>query len=388
MKITIFGAGYVGMSLAILIAQKHEVILVDIDSKKVNLINKKKSPIKDKEVEDYLLNKKLNLLATTNYHDYLKETNYIVIATPTNYDPAHNQFDTTTVENVIDKVIKIDKDIPIIIKSTIPLGYTEKIKSIKKKNNIIFSPEFLREGSALLDNLYPSRIIIGSHDKVMDIFGKILLECAVKKNVPFFKMSSTEAEAVKLFSNTYLALRIAFFNELDTYSEVNNLNTKKIIDGISQDPRIGDYYNNPSFGYGGYCLPKDTQQLLANYSNIPNNIIRATVEANATRKKFIVENILKKNCKFVGIYRLVAKEGSDNFRESAITDIIIKLVDKGTSVIVYEPELNQKEFHKAKVIGNLSEFKQKSEIIIANRMSSELQSVSNKVYSRDIYNEN
>ena len=388
MKIIIFGAGYVGMSLSVLIAQKHDIILVDIDSKKVDLVNNKKSPINDKDIANYLLNKKINIIATTNYADHYKGANYIIIATPTNYDPANNQFDTTSVESVIDEVARLDKDVPIIIKSTVPLGYTEKIRSIKNKNNIIFSPEFLRENLALHDNLYPSRIIVGSHDKEGDIFGKILIECAEKKEIPFLKMQSSEAEAVKLFSNTYLALRIAYFNELDSYCEVNSIDTKKIIDGIGYDPRIGDYYNNPSFGYGGYCLPKDTQQLLASYSNVPNNIIRAIVDSNSTRKNFIVESILKKNVKCVGVYRLAMKSGSDNFRESAIIDIIIKLIEKDISVIVYEPELNQKIFHNANVIKSLIEFTQKSDVILANRTSKELSSVSKKVYSRDIYNEN
>ena len=388
MKIIIFGAGYVGMSLSVLIAQKYDIILVDIDSKKVDLVNNKKSPINDKDIANYLLNKKINIIATTNYADHYKGANYIIIATPTNYDPANNQFDTTSVESVIDEVARLDKDVPIIIKSTVPLGYTEKIRSIKNKNNIIFSPEFLRENLALHDNLYPSRIIVGSHDKEGDIFGKILIECAEKKEIPFLKMQSREAEAVKLFSNTYLALRIAYFNELDSYCEVNSIDTKKIIDGIGYDPRIGDYYNNPSFGYGGYCLPKDTQQLLASYSNVPNNIIRAIVDSNSTRKNFIVESILKKNVKCVGVYRLAMKSGSDNFRESAIIDIIIKLIEKDISVIVYEPELNQKIFHNANVIKSLIEFTQKSDVILANRMSNKLSSVREKVYSRDIYNEN
>ena len=388
MKIIIFGAGYVGMSLSVLIAQKYDIILVDIDSKKVDLVNNKKSPINDKDIANYLLNKKINIIATTNYADHYKCANYIIIATPTNYDPANNQFDTTSVESVIDEVARLDKDVPIIIKSTVPLGYTEKIRSIKNKNNIIFSPEFLRENLALHDNLYPSRIIVGSHDKEGDIFGKILIECAEKKEIPFLKMQSREAEAVKLFSNTYLALRIAYFNELDSYCEVNSIDTKKIIDGIGYDPRIGDYYNNPSFGYGGYCLPKDTQQLLASYSNVPNNIIRAIVDSNSTRKNFIVESILKKNVKCVGVYRLAMKSGSDNFRESAIIDIIIKLIEKDISVIVYEPELNQKIFHNANVIKSLIEFTQKSDVILANRMSNKLSSVREKVYSRDIYNEN
>jgi len=388
MKIIIFGAGYVGMSLSVLIAQKYDIILVDIDSKKVDLVNNKKSPINDKDIANYLLNKKINIIATTNYADHYKGANYIIIATPTNYDPANNQFDTTSVESVIDEVARLDKDVPIIIKSTVPLGYTEKIRSIKNKNNIIFSPEFLRENLALHDNLYPSRIIVGSHDKEGDIFGKILIECAEKKEIPFLKMQSSEAEAVKLFSNTYLALRIAYFNELDSYCEVNSIDTKKIIDGIGYDPRIGDYYNNPSFGYGGYCLPKDTQQLLASYSNVPNNIIRAIVDSNSTRKNFIVESILKKNVKCVGVYRLAMKSGSDNFRESAIIDIIIKLIEKDISVIVYEPELNQKIFHNANVIKSLIEFTQKSDVILANRMSNKLSSVREKVYSRDIYNEN
>jgi UDPglucose 6-dehydrogenase len=388
MKIIIFGAGYVGMSLSALIAQKHEVIIVDIDPKKVDLINNKKSPINDKDIVQFFLSKKLNISATTNYNQLHSGADYVIIATPTNYDPINNKFDTSLVESVVDEVMVIDRDVPIIIKSTVPLGYTEKIKVLKNKNNIIFSPEFLTENRALYDNLYPSRIIVGSYDDEGDVFGKILLDCAKKKDVPFLKMNSNEAEAVKLFSNTYLALRIAYFNELDSYCEVNNIDTKNIIDGIGHDPRIGDYYNNPSFGYGGYCLPKDTQQLLANFSNVPNNIISAVVKSNYTRKSFIVKSVLKKNVKCVGIYRLSMKSGSDNFRESAIIDIIIQLTKKNISVIIYEPELNQKKFHNAEIITSFDEFIKKSNLILANRMSSELLSLGEKVYSRDIYNIN
>ncbi|MGL6153837.1 MAG: nucleotide sugar dehydrogenase [Cetobacterium sp.] len=384
-KITIVGTGYVGLSNAILLAQNNNVIALDIIEEKVQMINNKISPIVDKEIIEYLNNKNLNLRATTDKMEAYKNAEYIIIATPTNYDTEKNSFNTSTVENVIKEVIKINPNATIIIKSTVPVGYTENIKKEYKINNIIFSPEFLREGKALYDNLYPSRIIIGDKSPEAKIFAQLLEQGAIKKDIPILYMNSTEAEAVKLFANTYLALRISYFNELDTYAEINNLNSKDIIDGIGLDPRIGNHYNNPSFGYGGYCLPKDTKQLRANYKDIPNNLVNAIVESNSTRKDYIANNIIKRNPKVVGIYRLIMKKDSDNFRESSIQGIITRIKEKKIEIIIYEPNLNEKNFLNSKVINSFQEFIEKADIIIANRLSNELDNIKEKVYTRDLY---
>ncbi|MBO4276377.1 nucleotide sugar dehydrogenase [Candidatus Saccharibacteria bacterium] len=392
MKITVAGAGYVGLSLATLIAQNHHVTLLDIVQEKVDMINDKKSPIKDKEIEDFFANKTLYLNATTSWRRALKGADYVIVATPTNYDSEKNYFDTSSIEDIIEKVLALntktpDGDCPttIIIKSTVPVGYTEKIKTKYNINNVIFSPEFLREGHALYDNLYPSRIIIGDKTDKAKKFAKLLLEGAIAQNVPVKYMYSTEAEAVKLFANTYLALRVAYFNELDTYAELQHLNAKDIIDGVCLDPRIGNHYNNPSFGYGGYCLPKDTKQLRANYHGIPQTLISAVVEANTLRKEHITDMILAENPKTVGIYRLTMKAGSDNFRFSAIK-YIMKLLDKeGIKVIVYEPTVTEPTFKKYPIENNLDEFKNQSDIIVANRIDDKITDVLNKVYTRDLY---
>ncbi|MBQ1540343.1 nucleotide sugar dehydrogenase [Candidatus Saccharibacteria bacterium] len=392
MKITVAGAGYVGLSLATLIAQNHHVTLLDIVQEKVDMINDKKSPIKDKEIEDFFANKTLYLNATTSWRRALKGADYVIVATPTNYDSEKNYFDTSSIEDIIEKVLALntktpDGDCPttIIIKSTVPVGYTEKIKTKYNINNVIFSPEFLREGHALYDNLYPSRIIIGDKTDKAKKFAALLLEGAIAENVPVKYMYSTEAEAVKLFANTYLALRVAYFNELDTYAELQHLNAKDIIDGVCLDPRIGNHYNNPSFGYGGYCLPKDTKQLRANYHGIPQTLISAVVEANTLRKEHITDMILAKNPKTVGIYRLTMKAGSDNFRFSAIK-YIMKLLDKeGIKVIVYEPTVTEPTFKKYPIENNLDEFKNQSDIIVANRIDDKITDVLNKVYTRDLY---
>ena len=390
MKISVIGAGYVGLSLAVLLSQKYEVKIVDIDRKKIDSINNKISPIKDYEIENFLSKKKLNLHATLDIRQACKESDYIVIATPTNYNILTGTFDTSSVEDVINNVIKYEKSSTIVIKSTVPLGFTDRMKSLFKKTNIFFSPEFLRETKALYDNLFPSRIVIGDVSEKAVLFGKILIECSskVEADVPLLIMTSNEAESVKLFANTFLAMRVSFFNELDSFSEIHNLSSKKIIEGVSLDPRIGNYYNNPSFGYGGYCLPKDTRQLLDNFRKIPNDIIRAVVKSNETRKNFIVNSIMNKHPKTVGVYRLIMKEGSDNFRESAVIDILLKLKKNKLSVILYEPFINTDQFNECSVISDLNEFISKSDIIIANRFSDELLDVSEKVYSRDIFQEN
>ena len=390
MKISVAGAGYVGLSLAVLLAQKHEVYIVDVDRNKVNSINKKQSPISDKEIEDFLKNRNLNLSATFNFTEAYKKSDYVIIATPTNYDVKTGSFDTSSVESVIKDIIKIDENATIVVKSTVPLGFIDKVRKNYKKQDIFFSPEFLRETKALYDNLYPSRIVVGDVTEKAELFGKMLLECSDRdvSEVPLLKMTSSEAEAVKLFSNTFLAMRVSFFNELDCFSEIQNLSTKKIIEGVSSDPRIGNHYNNPSFGYGGYCLPKDTKQLLDNFNNIPNNIIKAVVESNETRKNFIVSSIQKKKPQTVGVYRLVMKEGSDNFRESAIIDILYKLKDNNVQIVLYEPFLNKDQFRDVEVISNLNEFISRSDLIIANRFSEELHQVKNKVYTRDLFQEN
>lgn len=383
MKIAVAGTGYVGLSLATLLSTKNEVLAYDILEDKVNKINKRISPIKDEVIEDYFKNKKLNLKATTNYKVAFKETEFIIISTPTNYDEKTNYFDTTSVEDIIKKVISINKDATIVIKSTIPVGFTDKVKEKYKIENIFFSPEFLREGHALYDNLYPSRIIVGSYTDKGKKFALLLKECSLKKDIPIKYMSSTEAEAVKLFANTYLAIRVAFFNEVDTYAEIKNLNTKNIIEGICLDPRIGANYNNPSFGYGGYCLPKDTKQLLANYKDVPQNIIEAVVKSNETRKEHIVNMILAKNPKIVGIYRLTMKSNSDNFRASAILDIITKLKEKNINIIIYEPTI--KDYYDIRVENDIEKFKEISDIIVANRYSSVLDDIKEKVYTRDLF---
>ncbi len=385
MKIAIAGTGYVGLSLATLLSQKHEVYAYDIVEEKVEMINKRISPIKDKEIEDYFHNKKLNLTATTNYKKAFKGANFIIISTPTNYDDEKDYFDTSSIEDVIEKIISINTNTTIVIKSTIPVGYIKKIRKKYKIKNIFFSPEFLREGKALFDNLYPSRIIVGSKSKEAKEFAKLLKDNSLNENVPIKYMNPTEAEAVKLFSNTFLALRISFFNELDTYAEIKKLNTKDIIDGVSLDPRIGNHYNNPSFGYGGYCLPKDTKQLLANYKDVPQNMIEAIVKSNDTRKKHIANMILKKNPKVVGVYRLTMKSDSDNFRASAILSIIELLKEEDIDIMIYEPTILENSFQGFEVVHDLDLFKNLSSIIIANRIDDNLKDIKNIIYTRDIF---
>ena len=385
MKIAIAGTGYVGLSIATLLSQKNEVVALDVIPEKVELINNRKSPIHDKKIEEFFETKKLNLKATLDYREAFYGAEFIIISTPTNYDDVTNSFDTSSVEDIIQKVISMNINTTMVVKSTIPVGFIESVKVKYNIDNIMFSPEFLREGKALYDNLYPSRIIVGEKSVRAEKFANLLKEAALKDNIAVKYMNPTEAEAVKLFANTYLALRVAYFNELDTYAEIKGLNTRDIIEGVGLDPRIGNHYNNPSFGYGGYCLPKDTKQLLANYENVPQNLIRAIVHSNKTRKKHIAEMIMKRDPNIVGVYRLTMKKNSDNFRASAIQGVINNLKEKNIEIIIYEPTLKSTEFNGCKIITDFNLFTKKSDVILANRLDDELKFVKEKVYTRDLY---